>query len=35
MAETAHAKQVATFETLVSFVAGCGGVYKPGNAVIE
>lgn len=35
MSETGHAKQVATFETLVSFVTGYGGDYKPSNAVIE
>ena len=35
MSETGHAKQVATFETLVSFVTGYGGDYKPSNPVIE
>ena len=34
MAETGHAKQVANFEVLVSYVTGYGGVYKPGNAMI-
>ena len=35
MSETGHAKQVANFETLVSFVTGYGGDYKPSNAMIE
>ncbi len=35
MAETGHAKQVATFEVLISYVTGYGGVYKPVNAACE
>ncbi len=35
MAETGHAKQVATFEVLVSFVTAYGGDYKPSNPAIE
>ena len=35
MAETGHAKNVANFESMVSFVTGYGGDYKPGNAAIN
>ena len=35
MAETGHAKNVSNFESMVSFVTGYGGEYKPGNAAIE
>jgi hypothetical protein len=35
MSEIGHAKQVVRFETLVSFVTGYGGDYKPSNAFIE
>ena len=35
MAETGHAKNVANFESMVSFVTGYGGDYKPGNAEIQ
>ena len=35
MAESGHAKQVATFEVLVSFVTAYGGDYKPSNPAIE
>ncbi|HMT07566.1 MAG TPA: hypothetical protein PKA82_06145 [Pyrinomonadaceae bacterium] len=34
MAETGHAKNVANFETMISFVTGYGGDYKPSNAAI-
>jgi hypothetical protein len=35
MAETGHALNVAHFATMVSFVGGYGGVYKPSNPMIE
>ena len=35
MAETGHAKNVANFESMVSFVTGYGNDYKPGNAAIN
>ena len=35
MAETGHAKNVANFESMVSFVTGYGGDYNPGNAAIN
>lgn len=34
MAETGHAKNVAHFETMISFVTAYGGDYNPANAVI-
>lgn len=33
--ETGHAKNVANFETLISFCEGYGASYKPGNAALE
>ena len=35
MAETGHARNVEHFATMISFVDGYGGVYKPSNAAIE
>ena len=35
MAETGHAKNVANFETMISFVTAYGGDYKPANAAIN
>jgi len=35
MAETGHAKNIANFGTLISFVEGYGAAYAPSNAAIE
>jgi len=35
MAETGHARNVEHFTTMISFVDGYGGVYKPSNTAIE
>lgn len=35
MAETGHAKNVANFETMISFCIGYGTDYKPSNAALE
>jgi len=35
MAETGHAKNIANFSTLISFVQGYGAAYDPSNAAIE
>ncbi|HMM79289.1 MAG TPA: hypothetical protein PKC65_04625 [Pyrinomonadaceae bacterium] len=35
MAETGHAKNIANFGTLISFVQGYGSAYDPSNAAIE
>ena len=35
MAETGHAKNVANFESMISFCTGYGADYKPGNAAIN
>lgn len=35
MAETGHAKNVANLATMISFVDGYGGDYKPSNAAIQ
>lgn len=35
MAETGHAKNVANFESMISFCTGYGPDYKPGNAAIN
>ena len=35
MPETGHAKNVANFETMISYVTGYGGDYKPSNAAIS
>lgn len=35
MAETGHAKNIANFGTLISFVQGYGAAYAPSNAAIE
>lgn len=34
MTETGHAKNIANFGTLISFVQGYGAAYAPGNAAI-
>ena len=33
--ETGHAKNIANFETLLSYVTGYGAVYNPSNANIQ
>lgn len=35
MPETGHAKNVANFETMISYVTGYGGDYKPSNTAIS
>jgi len=35
MVETGHAKNVANFKTMISFVTGYGGDYKPSNSAIS
>ncbi len=35
MAETGHAKNVANFETMTSFVIGYGAAYNPSNMDIQ
>lgn len=35
MAETGHAKNIANFGTLISFVQGYGAAYAPSNAAMS